>query len=450
MISKRFNLIIFFKLLVFFFTSVGLVYFLLVKPNHYLLILFVVILVIEIIQFIHYFNAINRKLAYFFDAIRNEDTTLKFPENVKNKSLRNLHSSLNNLNKLISDIKIKNETNERFFRELIEHSSTGLMSVDPDGYIEIMNRAAKRFLGISYLSNIRLLQQKNPIIYDAISSIKPREKLILKLVVKQELINLSLQSSELRFNEKSYKLISLQDIRHELEENEIDSWQKLIRVMTHEIMNSIAPITSLTNTLSRFYRSGEIQKAPEDLTINDIKYTIEGLAVIEDRGKGLMHFVDNYRQLTKVPQPVFSPLDLNIWAHSFELLFHSEFFEKNIHFDLKLEHKSLLVTTDEKLLNQVMINLMSNAIDAVSQNDQKKIALSIFLTSCGTVKIELSDNGYGIDESLMDKIFVPFFTTKEGGNGIGLSLSRQIVRKLNGKLTAQSAVGQGSRFALEL
>jgi len=235
MISKRFNLLIFFKLLVFFITSVGFVYFLLVKPNHYLLILFIVVLVIEIIQFIHYFNAINRKLAYFFDAIRNEDTTLKFPENVKNKSLRNLHSSLNNLNKLISDIKIKNETNERFFRELIEHSSTGLMSVDPDGYIEIMNRAAKRFLGISYLSNIRLLQQKNPIIYDAISSIKPREKLILKLVVKQELINLSLQSSELRFNEKSYKLISLQDIRHELEDGIVNITSSTINILSLEM-----------------------------------------------------------------------------------------------------------------------------------------------------------------------------------------------------------------------
>jgi len=453
MIYNKFNISILFRLLCFAITTAALVYFALVLFVPLLALFFIIVLILEAISFVRFFNAVNRKLSYFFDAIRNEDTTLKFSENVKNKSLQGLHKSLNDLNKVISAVKIKNETNERFFKELIEHSTTGLMSIDPDGYVEVMNKQAKKYLSIVSLSNIRLLQQINPSVYEIFETIKPGEKVILKQIIKNNLINLSIQSSELCFGEKRYQLISLQDIRRELEENEIDSWQKLIRVMTHEIMNSIAPITSLTSTLVRFFKSGEKVRLPEELTADDISNTLAGLAVIEDRGKGLMHFVDNYRKLTKIPNPVFEPMNIHTWFESLEFLFRSEFLKNNWVYQSQIELSLPTVLTDEKLFGQVMINLMTNAMDAIKQNSSDnpgKITLVIRSSSSHTVQFILSDNGCGIDESLVDKIFIPFFTTKEGGNGIGLSLSRQIIRKLNGKISVQSVKNKGSVFIVEI
>lgn len=453
MISNRLNLGIVLRLLIFAVTTAGLMYFLFIKPSILAAALTGAALLIETFQFIYYLNALNRKLTYIFDSIRNEDTSLKFPENVKNKSLLGLHRSFNNLNRMIADIKIKSETKEHFFKELIEHSSTGLMSIDSEGYIEVINQNAKKFLGVVQLAHIRLLQQLNPSLYEVIQTIKPGERIILKQIVKKSLVNLSIQSSELRFGKKLYRLVSLQDIRYELEEAEIDSWQKLIRVMTHEIMNSIAPITSLTNTLTRFFRSADQARKPGELTTEDIANTLSGLAVIEERGKGLMHFVENYRKLTKIPTPTFGQMDIHSWSESFELLFRSEFQKNNWQFRRHLDPNLTTLLTDEKLFDQILINLMTNAMDAIRNNtpdNPGRITLTITRSTAQTVLFELADNGPGIDESLMDKIFVPFFTTKEGGNGIGLSLSRQIARHLNGKLSVQSEKGKGCRFLLEI
>lgn len=451
MIIRRQSILLVLKLMLFFLTTSYLAFVLFAGKSWILLVMLGLVILVEAMDFIHFFNAQNRKLAYFFEAIRNEDTSLLFPENVKDKSLVALNKSLNDLNKMISEIKIKNETNERFFKELIEHSSTGLMSLDEEGYVEIMNSTAKKYLGVVQLSRMSLLKQKNKELYDLLTTLKPGEKRTVKTLVARELIILSIQSSELRFGEKTFQLISLQDIGHELEENEIDSWQKLIRVMTHEIMNSIAPITSLTHTLLHFFHQEGQPKKPLALTDADISNTIEGLNIIEERGKGLIHFVDNYRRMAKVPKPTFAPLDINAWAHGIGLLFQPEFQNRDISFNFVSDPTITTILTDEKLLSQVMINLTTNAIDAVKSNsNSKKIALTVQKTSTGGIHIELSDNGCGIDGSLMDKIFVPFFTTKEGGNGIGLSLSRQIVRKLNAKLTVQSVKEQGSRFSVEL
>lgn len=453
MINRRLNTALIFRMLLICGTSAALVYFALVRPNYFVLPFLGLALIIECWNLVWLVNSTHRKLAYFFDAIRNEDTTLKFPDNVKNKSVKALHTSLNNLNNMISDIKIQNETSERFFRELIEQSSTGLMSLDEEGYVEVMNHTAKKYLGVVHLAHIRLLEQKNPAIFEVITQVKPGEKRIVKLNSKQGVVNLTILSSELRFGKKYYKLISLHDIRHELEEAEMDTWQKLIRVMTHEIMNSIAPITSLTQTLSGFFHKNGREKTPGDLTEDVIRNTLDGLSVIEERGKGLMHFVHNYRKLTKVPESIFAPLAIAPWIQGFSFLFQSELQENGIDFECIRDEQVKEILTDEKLLNQVLINLMVNAIHAVTQKEppgNKRITLSVHRTPAGSARIELADNGCGMEEDLMDKIFIPFFTTKEGGSGIGLSLSRQIIRKLNGKLTAQSIKNKGSRFIVEI
>ena len=409
-------------------------------------------LVAEFYLILHLSQSRNRKLSTFFDAIRNDDTSLVFPEKVGDASMRQLHASLNKLNQQIGNIKLQSERNELFYRELIEQSTTGLLSFDEAGYIDVINSAAKRYLGVVHLANLKLLAQKTPNLYQTISQLQVGERVTVKVLVGSQLESLAIQSADMQFGNQCHRLLSIQNIRHELEEMEIDSWQKLIRVMTHEIMNSIAPITSLSQTLLAFYRKQQRTIDPAQLTHAIISDTIEGLTVIEERGKGLIHFVENYRKLAKVPQPTFGTLDLRNWMQGFTLLFKPTLQNHNIQFQVSLSTKLSTIQTDEKLLNLILINLMTNAIEAVCEKpegEERKIRLSVHNTLAQTVVIELSDNGSGIDETLMDKIFVPFFTTKEGGNGIGLSLSRQIASKLNMKLSVRSQLGQGCVFQLE-
>jgi len=264
-----------------------------------------IFLLISVGEILYYINNVNRKLSFFFDAIRNEDSTLHFAENVKNTSVKELNASLNNLNAMISEIKIRNEYNERFFRELLKYSATGLIAVDAEGYIEIINDSALDIIGMRSLSHIKLLEQKNKELFEAMEQLQQNQTITLKILSGEELLLISIKVTQLQFGQKKFRVYSLYDIKAEMEENELESWQKLIRVLTHEIMNSIAPITSLSKTLSRFFEHEESQNEFKSMSKIHIDNTREGLAVIEETGKGLMHFIDTYRKLTKIPKPVF-------------------------------------------------------------------------------------------------------------------------------------------------
>lgn len=407
-----------------------------------------ILLLISGWHIIYYVNAVNRKLAYFFEAIKNEDSSLHFPEQVPNKSLHDLHRSMNRLNSMISEAKIKNEHQQRFFLEFMKHSSTGLMVVDEKGYINTINGKALRFCRLAYISHIQRLAQSNPALHDALNTIQPGESRSLKWLDGQEMQQVSLKVVLLHFGEKKYRIYSLYDIRAEMEENELETWQKLIRVMTHEIMNSIAPITSLSNTLSRFYiRNGE-KVAVKDISQKEINDTIQGLAVIEERGEGLIHFVDNYRKLTKVPKPNFKSVLLHEWLQTIEWLVGKRLEEEGIRLCISHQHDRKSFPADEKLLTQVVINLINNAADALAHTTDKQIRIVVSEGEEGKLKIAITDNGPGFTEEEMDNLFIPFYTTKENGSGIGLSLSRQIMRLHKGSITARSIPGKETTFEL--
>ncbi len=447
MIYKSFNIAILARLLIFAILVVGIsitIY----QLNWIVSALLSLFLLISVWNLVYFMNAVNRKLSFFFDAVTNDDNTLHFSENLRSQSLNSLHHSFNRLNKHISDIKIKNEHNEMFFREMMKYSATGLMAVDEQGYVELINNSALDLIGVPHISHVHLLKQKNNELYEQMMQIAPGQSRTIKLLHGTELRLLSLKVALLNFGKKKYRLYSIYDIKAELEENELDSWQKLIRVMTHEIMNSIAPITSLSNTLTRvFVKNGEPLPANE-VTQKHISNTIHGLDVIEKTGKGLMHFVEDYRRLTKIPKPVFKPIDISNWLNALELLMKNRLEEENIEFRIlrKEFHKELI--GDEKLLNQVIINLLNNAIDALKNIRGKKITLNVMEGSMGKLKISITDNGIGIAPDEIEKIFIPFYTTKENGSGIGLSLSRQIMRLHKGSISAFSIPGEQTTFVL--
>ena len=397
---------------------------------------------------IYFMNGINRKITFFFDAVSNDDTTLHFSEKLRDKSLNVLHQSLNRLNKHISDIKIENEHNEKFFRELMKYSATGLMAVDDHGYIELINDSALDLIGLPHISHIHLLQQKNNELYEQIIHLTPGQSRTVKLLHGDELRLLSLKVAVLKFGEKKYRLYSIYDIKSEIEANELDSWQKLIRVMTHEIMNSIAPITSLSNTLTKIFVKHGNPLPVNEVTEKHIANTIHGLDVIENTGKGLMHFVEDYRKLTKIPKPAFKPIDVRGWLNTIQVLMKPKLDEENI--ELKISNKELYkeLIGDEKLLNQVIINILNNAIDALKNTKEKKIMLGVVESPLGKLKISVSDNGSGITPDEIEKIFIPFYTTKENGSGIGLSLSRQIMRLHKGSISVFSILEEQTTFVL--
>jgi signal transduction histidine kinase len=278
--------------------------------------------------------------------------------------------------------------------------------------------------------------------------ITPGEGRTIKLLVGSELRSLSVKVSFLNFGESHFRLYSIFDIRAELEENELDSWHKLIRVMTHEIMNSIAPITSLSNTLSKIFTRENKPLPVSEVTEKHIVNIIHGLEVIENTGKGLMHFVEDYRKLTKIPKPVFKSIQISHWLNAVFLLLKNRFDEENIEFKIVTKGSPEELIGDEKLLSQVMINILNNAADALKNTKVKKIMIAVSVGPSGKTKISVSDNGIGIAPEEIEKIFIPFYTTKEYGSGIGLDLSRKIMRLHKGTITVFSEPEKLTTFTL--
>ena len=447
MIFKSYSLSILIRLIIMLLGSAGLGIFI-YQHNWLLAAPLILVMVISFFDLFHFLNSMNRKVAFFFDAIANDDTTLHFAEHIHPRSLHVLHQSLNRLNKHITDIRIKSEYRERFFHEMLKSSATGLLAVDEKGYIEQINGPALEFIGLPHITHIDLLKQKNFELYEQMRLIAPGQSKTIKMLQGNELRLISLKVALLRFNENQYRLYSLSDIKAEIEENELDSWQKLIRVMTHEIMNSVAPITSLSNTLSRIFIKNNEPLPLGDITEKHIANIIHGLEVIENTGRGLMRFVEDYRKLTKIPNPVFKPIQIDNWLNGIRLLMKAQLDEAGVDFRIIRKSVAEELIGDEKLLNQVLINLIVNAIDALRGVNCGKIEIIVSDSPRGGHMISVTDNGKGIPGEEMEKIFIPFYTTKDNGSGIGLSLSRKIIRLHKGSIAAYSRPGEHTTFTL--
>jgi nitrogen fixation/metabolism regulation signal transduction histidine kinase len=447
MIYKSFNLLIVIRILTGLALAVWLGYSLSIGSWD-IAVLCVLLLILITWNIVYFVNSINRKVSFFFDAVRNEDTTLHFPENVHDKSLKELHHRFNKVNSLISDIKIRNEHNERFFKEIMEHSATGLLAVDERDYVVLANEPALNFLGLPHISHLHLLKQKNPELSEILEQISPGQSRTVKSLNGSDIKVISLKVKRFQFGENKYRIYSLSDIKTEIEENELDSWQKLIRVMTHEIMNSIAPITSLSNTLRRFFMYNNEPLAARDITQNSIEQTIHGLDVIEQQGKSLLHFVDSYRKLTKIPKPIFKPIHIANWLENIKLLMSNQLKEESVTLSVTVSQPGISLIGDERLLTQVLINLLNNATEALKDKNKKKIEIKATGSEDGSIKITITDNGAGISSDDIEKIFIPFYTTKENGSGIGLSLARQIMRLHKGTITARSVLGKSTTFTM--
>jgi two-component system, NtrC family, nitrogen regulation sensor histidine kinase NtrY len=262
------------------------------------------IFVFQVVELIHFINQTNRKIAFFFDAIRNDDSTLNFPEKTGNKSLRELNASLNKVNELIKKIKFELLEQEHYYKTILEHVSIGIITFNENGNIFLANIAARILLNHEHLTHIKQISQVDRKLFSAISELRPGDKKLVSFTGKSGVVQLSLKSTLFKTAQQNFQLVVVQDIKSELETKELESWIKLIRVLTHEIMNSVAPITSLSQTISGYFKNLDGNLPDEKIISN----TIKGLEVINERGAGLISFVENYRKLTRLPQPDKKPV----------------------------------------------------------------------------------------------------------------------------------------------
>jgi len=400
------------------------------------------------INLVSYLNTTNKKIRFFFDSVRNDDSNLSFPVGTRNAGLSELYQSMNTVNQQIQQLKIENRQQEQYFGILLEHLATGIITYDNQGFILHANSSAKKLLSIDVLTHLKQIERKDQKLYQTINSIKPNERRLIAITTEQGEIQLSLKATSFRTNDKELVILSIQDIKNELDEKEIESWMKLIRVLMHEIMNSITPITSLSESLSNIYSTGGKPVLPDKVNSKTIATTLLGLNVIKEQGKGLMSFVESYRKLTRVPEPekkLFKVADL---MSRVQILYNSLEKSDRIDLSVSLKNPDLEIFADQNLISQVLINLLKNALEANENNRNGKIRIAASVDINNHPEICVIDNGPGISEENLDEIFVPFFTTRQNGSGIGLSISKQIMKAHDGNLKVRSVPGKETLFCL--
>ena len=428
--------------------SCALSYFIVIGRSFRFSIICIAFIMILTYNLISYLNRTNKKIRYFFDSVRNDDSNLYFPFEITNTSLSKLYQSMNKVNNQIQQLKIENRQQEQYFRTLLEHLATGIITYNDKGFILHANTSARKLLSLDVLTHLAQIERKDKKLYQTINNIKPFERRLIAISAEDGEIQLSLKATSIKINDNELVILSIQDIKNELDEKEVESWMKLIRVLMHEIMNSITPITSLSESLSSIYSDGGKPVSPGQVNVKTIATTLQGLNVIKEQGKGLMSFVESYRKLTRVPEPekkLFKVADL---MSRVQILYNSLDKSDRIKLSVSVKNPDLEIFADQNLISQVLINLVKNALEANENNNNGKITIASSEGPDNHSEICVIDNGPGISEENIDEIFVPFFTTRQNGSGIGLSLSRQIMRMHGGNLKVKSVPDKETVFCL--
>lgn len=403
-----------------------------------------VLLTIAVTNLIQYVNQTNKNLANFFTAIKYNDFTTNTSTTRQGAHFEDLQESFNLINRKFRSIRAEKEANHQFLQTLVQHVDIGLLCVDGNGEVILMNNALQKLLRKSYLINLNALKKIDEQLWTVINDLKDGSRELLKVNIQNHLLQLSIQAVDITLQKEPFRLISFQNIQSELEAQELLAWQKLIRILTHEIMNSVAPISSLSSTINNMLNQAD---NIEQVQLETIK---KSLAVIHKRSEGLLDFTETYRTLTRIPPPKFQIVDLQILVEEVETLMDLDIRKYNIQLIKEYDTEKIQIKGDPHLLEQVLINLLKNAIEACKEQPTPKIELHVFSTQDYRSCIQIKDNGIGIPADKLEQIFVPFFTTKAEGSGVGLSLSRQILRMHKGNIDIQSQEGVGTVVSVYL
>jgi two-component system nitrogen regulation sensor histidine kinase NtrY len=404
----------------------------------------------QVYSLIYFTEKTNRDISRFLLSIRYDDTSQAFTSEGLGSSFSELNEAFGRVVRKLQEARSDMEVHARYLNTIIQHLGIGLLVYKPDGAVILINNAAKKLLKVAGLSDIRNLKPASPELVNTLLNLKHGDKKLEKFHSEGETGYLSIFARTFLMREEKCILVSIQNIQAELEEKEMEAWQNLIKVLTHEIMNSITPISSMTATLLDMLGTGEKHGTStyEPIGREEIEEMSEALKTIHQRSQGLMNFVNSYRNMTLIPKPKFRLLSVSDFFRRVENLMSHKMTDHGIAFRWSVEPETLELTADPDLMEQVMINLLLNAIRAVAGRQKPGIRLAAALSPEGKVIITVEDNGVGIVEEALENIFIPFFTTNKQGSGIGLSLSRQILRLHNATISAKSVTDQGATFTL--
>jgi two-component system nitrogen regulation sensor histidine kinase NtrY len=380
----------------------------------------------------------NTDLSQFLLSIRYNDFEQHFTPDQLGESHEELYQAFNLIIDKYKDLRSEKEVQNQIMQTIIEHVDTGIFCTDETGKCLMMNTALKQLLHKSYISDFKALQPVVPNLYDVLKDIKPGERETIKEVIQNEILQIAVQVFILKIKDETIKVYTFYNIHNELSDHEVKSWQKLIRILAHEIMNSIAPIASISSSAMQIIKDNEAITAEESVEIK------EAFQIIQRRSEGLMNFTETYRKLTRIPPPKLESFNVREFIEGIKKLFDHNLKQKGIKLNLTFLLSEIKMLADPILLEQVLINLFKNAIEALEGIKNPEISIMVDKTPQGKVTIQMIDNGQGIPQDVVDQIFVPFFTTKEKGSGIGLSLSQQIIRMHGGNIHLQSEVGKGT------
>jgi len=397
-----------------------------------------------------YVNKTNRQITQFLNAIEFNDHAIQYQNKKGSFIYKRLNESLNRIIQSFKELKVEKESQHIYLHTVINQIDIPILCFDDEYRIKLFNKAAQTLFDKPYLYQLQNLESVNPELYKEIIKIEHGQTKLVPCRIHKSQKRLLINCVDFSLESKSLKLVTLKNIHAELNSQEAESWQKLIRVLTHEIMNSMTPLISLSSTLIENLEdnNGEA-KSISNLNTEDIENLHHGLFTIERRSTGLLHFVQNYRSLINIPSLQLQKEKVEDILEQQSHFWQAEYIKENIQFNSNIESSIPPISIDRALIIQVLINLIKNALESLKSNHDKQLTINCF-TNKDHLFIQVIDNGAGIDEDLKDKIFIPFFTSKEKGSGIGLSLSQQIIQKHGGELSLISSDTNQTLFQIEL
>lgn len=429
------------------FVALSATSFIIVKQWYVYLILLLPLVAYIVYELFRFQQKTQRELDQFVESIHYRDFSRYFDVKHAPPELQPLRKGFNEINTTFKVISKEKETQYQYLQKILELVDTGILSYDLEtGEVIWMNETLKKMLQLPYIKSISSLARRDETLGKQVEAIKPGETIISAAHLDKSVFKILLSATAFQTDGKKYKLIAFQNVEGALDETESKAWQKLLSVMTHEIMNSVAPISSLADTLKNRLKNSSSQLNNESASMDDIEL---GIDTIKRRSEGLLKFAETYRNLNKITTLNLKKIYVRDLFENLLQLMQPTLEQKNIEIETILRNTDIAVDGDVNLLEQVLINLLVNAIEAVKDKSNPHIILSAWLSPLNRTIIKVADNGSGIPEELIDKIFVPFFSTKKNGSGIGLSLCKQIVMLHKGTIQVRSSVNEGTAFLLQ-
>jgi len=405
------------------------------------------LVIYEVMDLIRFQKKAQDEVSQFVESIHYRDFSRHFDVRKAPNELKPLRKGFNEINSTFKLISRERETQYHYLQKILELVDTGILSYELEtGETSWINEALKKLISVPYLKTIHSLEKREPALYQDVVNLKPGDSKIITITRNQQLVKILVTASILRSDEKLYKLVAFQNVSEALDETESKAWQKLLNVMTHEIMNSVAPISSLADTLKNRLQSPEIANSPVSSQLEDLEL---GIDTIKRRSEGLLKFTESYRSLNKITKLDLTKILVRNLFENLNSLMRPTLEKKHIELEIILRDPTLAIEADINLIEQVLINLVVNAIEAVKDREEPRIILSAEIQSNNKTLVKVADNGLGMPPELLDKIFIPFFSTRKTGSGIGLSLCKQIMLLHKGNIQVQSTEGMGSAFVMQ-